>query len=89
MGLVVGFFHRIYGRVVKPIFSQTSVIREWLGKSWNLPFIASGCVADVYACDSPVNEDSVGFLPNLCQIVMHRNRRFAALFHRRHLRPIL
>ena len=27
-GLLVGFFHKMYGSVVKPIFSQTSMIRE-------------------------------------------------------------
>jgi len=38
MGLVVGFFHRMYGSGVKPIFSQVSVMREWFGKTWNFRF---------------------------------------------------
>ena len=64
--------------MVKPIFSHISVMREWLGKSWNLPFNAPGCVADVYAGDSAINKNAVGFRPNFGQVIHAWHRRFAA-----------
>src|SRR4030065_2197422 len=38
-GFVVGFFHRMYGNVVKPTRSQCSIILAWFGNIRNLPLI--------------------------------------------------
>ena len=85
---MVGFFHRMYGKRGEADFfadlSYSGVVWEEL----EFAVYASGCVADVYACDAAVDEDTVGFMPKLSPSFHAWQCRFAAQFLLRHLHPI-